>query len=484
MIRVRFAPAPTGYLHLGNVRTALFNYLFAKKEKGAFILRIEDTDLDRSEEVYEKAILEDLKWMKLFWDEGPEREGPYGPYQQSKRLSIYAGFLEKLLREGKAYYCYCTEAELDERRRLAQLEKRPPRYDNRCRTVSQAEVKKRTAQGIRPTVRFKIEKPEVMFHDLIRGVVHFDLDQMMGDFIIARADGKPTFHLGVSVDDCLMKITHVIRGEDHLSNGPRHQLLIRALGFEPPQYAHLSLIHGPGGEPLSKRLESISIREFRRRGYLPEALSNYLALLGWSPGDNREIFSWKELQELFELKRVVKSAAICDPKKLDWMNGEHLRALSDEEFVERALNYLKGTAPHPSLFPPGGERVGVRGYDESLARKILPVFKDNIHCLEELGDRLQILAEDFSYENQALIQSRESREIFQAALAVLKEKDVPPFDEFIEALKPKVKAKGKELFMPLRMALTGREHGPELKRLFPILGREGVRKRFERALKG
>lgn len=471
MVRVRFAPAPTGYLHLGNLRTALFNYLFAKKEKGVFILRIEDTDLDRSEEVYEKAIFEDLKWMKLIWDEGPETGGPHGPYHQSKRLSIYSEFLQKLLKEGKAYPCYCTEQELEERRRLAQLEKRPPRYDNRCRTISEAQVKQREAQGVRPTVRFKIENPVVTFHDLIRGEVRFDLDQMMGDFIIARADGRPTFHLGVCVDDCLMEITHVIRGEDHLSNGPRHQLLIRALGFEPPQYGHLSLIHGPGGEPLSKRLTSISIREFRRRGYLPESLSNYLALLGWSPGDNREFFTWKELQELFNLKRVVKSAAIYDSKKLDWLNGEHLRSLADEAFVQRSLEFLGGEAS------PFGSPEQVK--------KILPVFKDNIHCLEELRDRLRILSDDFSYENQTLMTSPPSREIFQAALSVLptlKGEGETLFDSFVEALKPKVKAKGKDLFMPLRMALTGKEHGPELKRIFPVLGLRSLKRRLEHAL--
>ena len=471
MVRVRFATAPTGYLHLGNIRTALFNYLFARREKGVFILRIEDTDLDRSEEIYEKAILEDLKWMGLLWNEGPEAGGPHGPYQQSKRLTIYAGFLEKLLREGKAYPCYCTGEELEERRRLAQLEKRPPRYDNRCRTISQAEIKKREAEGVRPTVRFKIETPVVTFHDLIRGEVRFDLDQMMGDFIIARADGKPTFHLGVCVDDCLMKITHVIRGEDHLSNGPRHQLLIRALGFEPPQYGHLSLIHGPGGEPLSKRLESISIREFRRRGFLPEALSNYLALLGWSPGDNREFFTWKELQELFDLKRVVKSAAIYDPKKLDWLNGEHLRSLSDEEFVRRSVEFL-------------GDEVKNFGSPDQV-RRILPVFKDNIHCLEELRDRLQILSDDFSYENRLLMESPQSREIFQAALNALSGlngEGETVFDSFVDAVKPKVRAKGKDLFMPLRMALTGKEHGPELKRIFPVLGLKSLKRRFERAL--
>jgi len=470
-VRVRFAPSPTGYLHLGNIRTALFNFLFARQERGAFILRIEDTDVDRSEEVYAQAILEDLKWMGLQWDEGPEVGGAYGPYRQSERLPLYAEFLKKLLEEGKAYYCYCTGEELEERRRLALLEKRAPRYDNRCRTISEEEVRKREAQGIKPTVRFKIDQPRVSFHDLIRGEVHFDLNQMTGDFIIVRADGKPTFHLGVCVDDILMKITHVIRGEDHLSNTPRHQLLIQALGFEPPEYGHLSLIHGPGGEPLSKRLESISIREFRRRGYLPEALCNYLALLGWSPGDNREVFTWRELQEVFSLERIVKSAAIYDPKKLDWLTGEHLRALPEEEFVSRSLAYL-------------GEKVKSYGSIE-LVGKILPIFKDNIHSFEELPDRLELLRDEFAIEKPELVSTPEAQGILQAAAEILPElkaKGEALYDEFIQALQGRVKAKGKALYQPIRTALTGKEHGPELKRLIPVLGTEHCLRRIQRAL--
>lgn len=470
-VRVRFAPSPTGFLHLGNIRTALFNFLFARQEKGAFVLRIEDTDADRSEEVYVQAILEDLNWTGLPWDEGPEAGGPYGPYRQSERLPVYQEFVKKLFDEGRAYHCYCTEQELEERRRLALLEKRAPRYDNRCRTISQEEVRNREARGIKPTVRFKIEQPKVAFRDLIRGEVHFDLNQMMGDFIIVRADGKPTFHLGVCVDDILMKITHVIRGEDHLSNTPRHQLLIQALGFEPPEYGHLSLIHGPGGEPLSKRLESISIREFRRRGYLPEALCNYLALLGWSPGDNREFFPWKELQEVFDLARVVKSAAIYDPKKLDWLNGEHLRALPDEEFVRRSLTYL-------------GDRARDYGPDD-LVRQTALIFKDNLHSFEELPSRLEVLRDDFPIEEPELVRTAEAKTILGAAaeiLPALKEKGEGLYDELIKALQPRVKLKGKALFQPLRVALTGKEHGPELKRLIPVLGTDHCLRRIQRAL--
>lgn len=477
MIRVRFAPSPTGYLHLGNIRTALFNYLFAKRHGGKFILRVEDTDKERSKPEYREALVEDLVWMGIRWDEGPCVEGEYGPYLQSQRRPLYEGYVQKLIREGKAYDCYVTEEEVEEMKRFARLEHRPPRFDNRGRHFTKEEIEARQARGIKPTVRFKIENPQLKMHDLVRGDVAFNLDEMVGDFVIRRTDGMPTFHLAVCVDDGLMKVTHVIRGEDHLSNTPKHILLLEAMGFKPPEYGHLSLIHGPGGEPLSKRLEAVSVREFRRRGYLPHALANYTALLGWSPGDNREIFSWTELQNVFDLDRINKSAAIYDPHKLDWVNGEHLRLMSDEEFARHATAYLKG---HNQL-----------KYPVDFVRKILPVFKDNIVRFEELEDRLQILKDDSPYENPSLVKGPGPEEIFQAALGVLSEMEkkateVPEaslYETFVNAIRPKVKSKGKDLFMPLRMALTGREHGPELKRIFPIFGMGRVRKRLERALK-
>lgn len=471
MIRVRFAPSPTGFLHLGNVRTALFNYLFAKRQGGKFILRIEDTDRERSREEYRQALSEDLLWTGIRWDEGPGVEGEYGPYLQSERLEIYQSYVNRLLDQGKAYACYVTEAETEEMKHLARLEKRPPRFDNRGRFFTAQEIAERKARGIKPTVRFKIENPMLQMHDLIRGEVKFNLDDMMGDFVIQRADGSPTFHLAVCVDDALMKITHVIRGEDHLSNTPKHILLLEAMGFKPPQYGHLSLIHGPGGEPLSKRLEAVSLREFRKRGYFPPALANAIALLGWSPGDNREIFTWQELQQVFDLARIGKSASIFDPHKLDWVNGQHLRSLSDQDFVRLSAAYLKEYKKLP--------------FDEKQVLKLLPVFKDNIERFEQLTERLEILSEEFSYEDEALLKTPQAKEVLQAALEVLP--SIPTaaesgYEAFVNALKPKVKATGKNLFMPIRLALTGKEHGPELKRIFPILAFENLKKRFERAL--
>ncbi|MFA7001794.1 MAG: glutamate--tRNA ligase, partial [Candidatus Omnitrophota bacterium] len=336
MIRVRFAPSPTGYLHLGNLRTALFNYLYARRHGGRFILRIEDTDPERSKPEYEKALMADLRWMGLMWDEGPETGGAYGPYRQSEKLEVYRGFAEELVRKGHAYYCYVTAEETEEMKRAAKLEHRPLRFDNRGRHFSADEIVRRKALGIRPTVRFLIKEPKLVMNDMIRGTVQFNLDDMVGDFILLKADGTPTFHLAVCVDDGLMKITHVIRGEDHLPNTPKHLMLLEALGFPAPAYGHLPLIHGPNGEPLSKRLESISIRGFREKGYPSEALANYMALLGWSPGDNRELFSLRELEGIFDLDRVGKSPSCYDPHKLDWVSGEHLRRLSDDEFKTKA----------------------------------------------------------------------------------------------------------------------------------------------------
>ncbi|MBI4357902.1 MAG: glutamate--tRNA ligase [Candidatus Omnitrophica bacterium] len=471
MVRVRFAPSPTGFLHIGNVRTALFNFLYAKKEGGKFILRIEDTDVERSKQEYHDALMEDLLWMGIRWDEGPEVGGAYGPYLASERFSIYQQYTNELIQQGKAYHCYVTEEEIGEMKQLARAEKRPPRFDNRGRDFTKAEIERRKAQGIRSTVRFKIENPNLEIHDLIRGKVSFNLDEMLGDFIILRQDGSPTFHLAVCVDDGLMQVTHVIRGEDHLSNTPKHILLLEAMGFKPPQYGHLSLIHGEGGEPLSKRLESVSVREFRRRGILPHALANYIALLGWSPGTNQEIFQWEELQKAFDLAQVNKHASTYDSKKLDWVNGQHLRLLSDEDFAKHALAYLK-------------EQKVLR-FDETLVHKILPVFKDNIERFDQLPERLEILRDDFAYENKSLIQTAEAKEAFQAALSLLphlRGNGEALFDEFVNQLKPKVKVKGKSLFMPLRMALTGKKHGPELKRIFPVLGLDLVKKRLERAL--
>ena len=469
MIRVRFAPSPTGYLHLGNIRTALFNYFFVKAHQGKFILRIEDTDQARSKKEFLESQKEDLLWMGIRWDEGPDVEGSFGPYLQSERMEIYHQHIQKLIHNGKAYECYVTEEEVEEMKRLAKLERRPPHFDNRGRYFSKEEIEKRKNQGVRPTVRFKIESPLLKFHDLIRGDVSFNLDDMVGDFVIQRADGMPTFHLAVCVDDALMEITHVIRGEDHLSNTPKHILLQQAMGYQSPQYGHLSLVHGPGGEPLSKRLSSVSIREFRKSGYLPHALVNYIALLGWSPGENREVISLEEIFKIFDLHKVSKSPSCYDPDKLNWINGEHLRLLSDEDFAKTAMAYLKSQ--------------DLLKFDLDLTHKILPIFKDNIHKFDELAPRLEILADEFDYEEPELIVSDNGRLLASASLEILsKLKDgADLYQNYTNAIKAKVPLKGKDLFHTLRIIVSGKANGPELKRVFPALGVQKLSKRFQRA---
>ncbi len=470
-IRVRFAPSPTGYLHLGNMRTALFNYLFAKKQGGKFILRIEDTDLERSKVEYEMAQMKDLRWMGIQWDEGPETNGQNGPYRQSERLDIYQKHIDNLIKNGNAYYCYVTPEETEEMKLHAKLERRPPRFDNRGRDFSPEEIEKRKAQGIKPTVRFKIESPECSVDDLIRGLVSFNLDDMVGDFVIQRADGMPTFHIVVCIDDALMGVTHVIRGEDHLSNTPKHILLYKALGFVPPKFGHLSLVNGPGGEPLSKRLDSISIHQFRKKGYLPEALANYICLLGWAPSGDREIVPWEELQQIFDIYKVSKSSSNYDEQKLNWVNSEHLRALTDKKYLALALEYLK--------------EEGYKICDEEKLKKMLLIFKDNIHYFEELKERLDLLSDDFTYDHSEYLRNPEAQALLDKAIEVLaavRNEGDEMYSEFTSELKKSVSVKGKQLMMPLRMALTGKEHGPELKRLFTALGKEGLLKRLRKAL--
>jgi glutamyl-tRNA synthetase len=477
-VRVRFAPSPSGFLHLGNVRTALFNCLFAKKEKGKFILRIEDTDRERSRQEYVDQTLKDLLWLGVEWDEGPDRPGAFGPYRQSERLPLYQQYAEKFVKEGRAYPCYCTEEELEAMKEAFVARGEPPRYDNRCRSLSASEAEKKRRQGIQPAIRFKIDKdqnPISVFHDLVRGEVRFDLN-LFGDFVILRQDKIPTFHLAVCVDDGLMKVTHVIRGEDHLSNTPRHLLLFEALGLSAPQFAHLPLIFGKGNEPLSKRHGAVSTQEYRQLGYLPEALTNYLVLLGWSPGDNRELMTFDELKEAFDLKHVHKAHATFDIDKLNWIAGEKMRSLSQAAFCQKAIEYLR----EQNLLS-----ETLRKRSEDWMGNALLLFQDSIRFFSELKERFEILTDDFSYQNPEWIKSSEAREIFQVALGILptlQGEGEGLYDTFMNHLKPKVKAKGKGLFMPLRMALTGKEHGPELKRLLPVLGLEQVRRCLERAL--
>ncbi len=339
-MRVRFAPSPTGQLHVGNARTALFNWLLARGAGGTFILRIEDTDVERSTRESESAIVRDLRWLGLDWDEGPDIGGAHGPYRQSERLHLYQSYATELLSAGAAYYCFCSTAQLDAERQDALANGRPARYAGTCRRLSREQAAARIAAGERPAIRFRVpEERDVVFTDAVRGDVRFQTD-VIGDPIIVRADGTPAYNFAVVVDDALMEVTHVVRGEDHISNTPRQILLYEALGFAPPTFAHLSLVMGPDHSPLSKRHGATSVAEFRGKGYLPEALVNYLALIGWSPGGGDELLPIDELARRFSLEAVGHSAGVFDEEKLAWANRHYLKIADPTRLAELALPYF------------------------------------------------------------------------------------------------------------------------------------------------
>ena len=339
-VRVRFAPSPTGYPHVGNIRTAMFNWLFARHSGGRFIVRIEDTDVTRKVKGAVKAILDSLRWLELDWDEGPEVGGSYGPYIQSERLDMYRSAAERLISQGEAYYCYCSPQRLEELRAEQVKRKQPPGYDRCCRDLSPEERAKKEAEGVTPVVRFKTPlEGQTRFNDLIYGDVVFE-HSTIDDFVLLKSDGYPTYHLANVVDDHAMEISHVIRAEEWISSTPRHLLLYRALGFEPPQFIHHPMILGPDRAKLSKRHGAVSVIEYREQGYLPEAMLNFLALIGWSLDDKTEILSRKELIAHFSLERIGKTGAIFNREKLDWMNGVYIRKMSADEFFEAAQPYL------------------------------------------------------------------------------------------------------------------------------------------------
>ncbi len=339
-VRVRFAPSPTGQLHVGNARTALYNWLFARKMGGAMVLRIEDTDLERSEARYEAQLLDDLRWLGLDWDEGPDVGGPYTPYRQSDRLDIYREHAERLVREGKAYLCFCSQEELERERDLAMAEHRSPNYSGKCRNLDPAESQRRREAGEAAAIRLGIPDHPIRFHDIVRGDVEFS-NEAVSDPIILRSTGIPVYNYVVVVDDALMKITHVIRGDDHLSNTPKQVALYEALGWPVPEFAHLSTILGSDGQRLSKRHGATSIANFRDMGVLPEALANYLALVGWAPtGGTREIFTPQELMKEFTLERVTPSAAVFDMEKLYWMNRHYIKESAPERIEKLAEPYF------------------------------------------------------------------------------------------------------------------------------------------------
>lgn len=475
-IRVRFAPSPTGPLHIGGARSALFNYLFARGLGGRFILRIEDTDLERSSRESEINILNSLKWLGMDWDEGPDIGGPYGPYRQTERLDLYRKFADQLLEAGQAYYCYCSEEELEAQRQEFISKGELPRYNGRCSCLTDEEREQFIAEGRKPVVRFRVpQDQDVVIQDLVRGQVTFESNGI-GDFVIVKSDGIPTYNFAVVIDDTLMKISHVIRAEEHLSNTPRQILLYQALGLPEPQFAHISLILGEDRTKMSKRHGATSVIQYQESGYLPEALVNFLALLGWSPEGEEEILTKEELIRAFSLDRVAKNPAIFDQEKLRWLNGMYIRQLPAEQLLDVALPYL--------------QRAGLVDKNPSpeqlvWVRLIVAAMQERLAVLSELPAQVEsMLAEDVTLENEeaaSVLKEETAPLVIKTFLTKIQELQVlepEAIKPLFKSLQKELNLKGKQVFMPIRVALTGQMHGPELHNIIPIMGKDLMGKRI------
>ena len=468
-VRVRFAPSPTGQLHIGNVRTALFNWMFARQRRGSFILRIEDTDVERSEARYETQLLEDLKWLGLDWDEGPDVGGPFPPYRQSDKMERYRAYADRLIQEGKAYYCFCTAEELERERELAMAEGRQPIYSGKCRRIDPAEVERRRAANEPSAIRLKIPEHPIKFHDIVRGDVEFS-NEVVSDPIIVRSTGMPVYNYVVVIDDADMKITHVIRGDDHISNTPKQVAVYEALGLHVPEFAHLSTILGPDRERLSKRHGATSVANFREMGILPEALMNYLALLGWAPsGGEREIFPQSELIKEFSLERVTPSPAVFDMEKLRWLNRHYLKQ-SPVERVHR-LGY-------PFLQQAGLLPATMNGSVSGWAARLVDLLVPYVDQLDRLPQSAAIV---FHFDGAAAVALPENTEVFALPSATpvirtfarlaLREPamTVERFNAIVNEVKTETGAKGKDLFHPIRVVLIGTHSGPAFEKLVPLI---------------
>jgi nondiscriminating glutamyl-tRNA synthetase len=470
-MRVRFAPSPTGHLHVGNARTALFNWLLARGSGGTLILRIEDTDSERSTPEAEAAIREDLRWLGLDWDEGPDIGGSHAPYRQSERLHVYREQADRLLASGHAYYCFCSAAQLEVEREAALAAGRPPRYSGVCRSLDPSEARRRVADGEPAALRFAIPADrDVAFDDVVRGRVTFQTE-VMGDPVLVRSDGRPAYNFAVVVDDAAMAITHVVRGEDHVSNTPRQVLIYEALGYRAPVFAHLSLVLGPDHAPLSKRHGATSVAEFRDRGYLPEALFNYLALIGWSPGNDEELLDPGELARRFRLQDVGHSAGVFDEQKLAWVNRHYLKAASPRRLAALIAKFLE-TA---------GWMEDTNDEAMTFLESLVPIVSTSVDRLDQAPERLSFL---FAYDARRSLQRDEMRAEFRdegarrvvaewrAVLAEaprLRDRDV--FRAHVQRLRDRTNLKGRALLHPVRVVLMGEPQGPELDLAIPAIER-------------
>ncbi len=468
-VRCRLAPAPTGYLHVGNARTALFNWLFARHHGGTFVLRIEDTDRKRSTEEAIAIVLDSLRWLGLDWDEGPEIEGPYGPYRQTARMEVYREASDRFLTSGRAYHCYCTPEELEDRRRAALKRGGTPGYDGRCRNLSDAERAAFEAEGRPKAVRFAMPGTDITVPDLIRGDTRFPANDLR-DFVIMRSDGTPTYLLAAAVDDVEMRITHVIRGEDLLPSTPRQLEIISALGAERPAYAHLPLIVGPDHQPLSKRHGAVAVEWFKEQGILADALVNYLALLGWSFDETTTFMTREELIARFDLSRVSRNPAAFDRQKLEWMNGRYIRETPDERMAELLAEELFAE--------------GVPG-DFDVVRAAVPLVKERMKTIPEGAEMLRFLFQDVTPDEKAQKQlGPEAAPLLTEAasrLGAIEDWSTEKIHRVLEAMADDLGMSKKQAFQPLRAAVTGAVVSPPLFESMALLGRDRTLARLRSA---
>ncbi|PIR18681.1 MAG: glutamate--tRNA ligase [Elusimicrobia bacterium CG11_big_fil_rev_8_21_14_0_20_64_6] len=476
-VRTRFAPSPTGFLHIGGARTTLYNWLYARRHKGDFILRIEDTDEVRSTDDSVTAILDSVKWLGLDWDEGPldgkTDKGPYSPYFQMRRVAIYRKYLDQLVSENKAYRCYCTKEELDEMRRVAQLEKRPPRYDGRCRALSDARRKEIEASGKSFSIRFRMPvSGATIVDDQIRGKVSFE-NSLLQDLVIWKTTDGPTYNFCCVIDDHLMGMTHVVRGDEHLSNTPSQIQIYYAFGWTPPLFAHLSMILGPDGSKLSKRHGATSVLEYRDQGYLPHTMRNYLALLGWATSESQQLFTDEDLISKFNLEGCQKSPATFDTVKLNWMNGEYIRQTPVDELVELAKPFL--------------EKAGLIGLPGPELKRVVALEHEKFKLLSEIPALIGFFYKPVQFDQKAFDKVLKAPGAKQVLLELAAALDgLTPFEEkVIEARIRQFAAekglKNGQVFHPVRVAVSGRAEGPTLFLMLEIMGKDMVVSRLKDA---
>ncbi|MFB4333125.1 MULTISPECIES: glutamate--tRNA ligase [unclassified Paenibacillus] len=482
-VRVRYAPSPTGHLHIGNARTALFNYLFARKNNGKFIIRIEDTDVKRNVEGGEQSQLKYLKWLGMDWDESVDVGGEYGPYRQTERLDIYKQYWQDLLDRGLAYRCYCTEEELEQEREEQMARGETPRYSGKHRDLTEEQRQALEAEGRVASIRFRVPEDRVYtFDDMVKGTISFNSKET-GDFVIVKKDGIPTYNFAVALDDHLMKISHVLRGEDHISNTPRQLMIYEAFGWEPPQFGHMTLIVGEDHKKLSKRNESIIqfIEQYDQLGYLPEALFNFISLLGWSPEGEEEVFSQEQLISIFDEHRLSKSPAVFDTNKLAHMNNTYIKNADPDRIADLAIPHLQKASRLPSK---------LTAEQEEWARALVALYQEQMTAASDIVDLSEVFFRthlELDAEGIEVMGGEQVPAVLSAFLAKIEQSDefnAQKIAAMIKEVQKETGFKGKQLFMPIRVALTGQTHGRDLNQTIWLLGRDRVLDRLRSQIKG